>query len=147
MNIDDTRAAILWFSEKGFFGFNFPGKFENSRRVGSTEQYFNFFSFFSFFWFFSWWIGEENTFFLDQLKVFCGLVFFMISNPLGEIQTNPLELKKKNIKFYCKIKTNQAYVVTKPRRLCKQNEFSFGLVITYWSCIIILMHKFLTIFF
>ena len=36
----------------------------------------------------------------------------MISNPLGEIRTNPLELKEKEIKFYCKIKTNQAYVVT-----------------------------------
>ena len=93
---------------KSFFGFNFSGKFENSRRVGSTEQYFNFFFVFSFFWFFSWWIGEENTFFLDQLKVFLWFsFFFMISNPLGEIRTNPLELKEEKIKFYCKIKTNQ----------------------------------------
>ena len=68
----------------------------------------------------------------------------MISNPLGEIRTNPLELKEKEIKFIVKLRQiKPTYVVTKPRRLCKQNEFSFGLVITYWSCIIILMHKFL----
>jgi len=62
---------------KSFFGFNFPGKFENSRRVGSTEQYFNFFfSFFHFFDFFHDELGKKILFFLDQLKVFCGLVFF-----------------------------------------------------------------------
>jgi len=77
MNIDDTRAAILWFSEKVFLDLIF---LENLKTVDELGRPNNisifFFRFFIFFWFFSWWIGEENTFFLDQLKVFCGLVFF-----------------------------------------------------------------------
>jgi hypothetical protein len=48
--------------------------------------------------------GRKYFFFLDQLKVFCGLVFFMISNPLGEIRTNPLELREKKENFILKLR-------------------------------------------
>jgi len=64
MNIDDTRAAILWFSEKVFLDLIFLENLKTVDELGRPNNISIFFSFFHFFDFFHDELGKKILFFL-----------------------------------------------------------------------------------